>query len=65
MKNELTAEEANDTAYRLEEIRCEIKELMHDAETLVEGTPEEMRAKAYWIGHILGPWIARRTLAGP
>jgi hypothetical protein len=37
---------------RLEQIKDEILELNNEALTLVEGTSEEGRARAYWVAHI-------------
>jgi hypothetical protein len=37
---------------RLEEIAQEMSMLLGEAESLVRGTPEESRAKSYWVAHI-------------
>lgn len=37
---------------RLEEIAQEMSMLLDEAEGLVRGTPEEGRAKSYWVAHI-------------
>ena len=42
-----------EAANRLYEIKEEIKALVHEAYELVEGTPEEGRAKAYWYAQIV------------
>ena len=41
-----------ETVDRLEEIKEEIHELLHEAKRLVCGTAEEQRAKSYWLAHI-------------
>jgi hypothetical protein len=43
----------SDHGHRLEEIVYEMKELLGEAWDLVQGTPEEGRAKGYWYAHIL------------
>jgi hypothetical protein len=50
------ADKLSDAIYRLEEIRAQIKELVHEALQLVEHNDSERaaeRAKAYWYGHIM------------
>jgi hypothetical protein len=46
------SEDLTIAADRLEEIKDEIHELLREARRLVRGTPEEDRAKAYWLAHL-------------
>jgi len=39
-------------ADELQDILCQMKDLLWEARKLVRGTPEESRANAYWIAHI-------------
>jgi hypothetical protein len=44
--------ELNERADELEEIKNQIMELIEQARRQVDGTPEENRAKSYWLAHI-------------
>jgi hypothetical protein len=48
-----TARITSDEVERLKEIREEIIELMHEAKSLVRGTEEEHRFRAYPYGNIM------------
>jgi len=48
----MTPFELRDRAVRLLGIKEEMLDLLNEAERLTQGTPEENRAKAYWVGHI-------------
>jgi hypothetical protein len=41
-----------DSAERLSEIKAAMLDLLNEAKELVEGTPEQARAEAYWLSHI-------------